>query len=127
MNGLARSTNIGPVYVNTVGTASIAHFGDNGTTRLLSRVIAVQRAVTRFDHDETRFASYELFARPLLELDTGLNVAFSKQDCVPEIRIERLNVIALASSSLLRAGVGGPFEAESRIKDIRQYNFLDIR
>jgi len=122
-----RRTDIGRVYLNTVGTASVAHFGDNGATRLKSRAIAVQRAIALYDHDETRFAAYSLFAREPLELDTGLEVAFDKAPCEPDLRIGCLKVIALASSSLLRAGTSGPLVSQTWIKHIRQFNNLDKR
>lgn len=127
MTGCPRTTVIGRLYVNTVGTSSVAQFGDNGTTRLTSRALAVQRAVPEYSHDETKFAAYRIFTRPLIELDTGLSVEFGKVDCVPEIRIGCLRAVALSASSLLRAGVTGPFAAETRIKHIRNFNYRDRR
>ncbi|MFD0670566.1 spore germination protein GerPE [Cohnella sp. GCM10027633] len=122
-----RSTNIGRLFVNTVGSSSVAHFGDNGKTALFSRAIAVQRAVPVYDHDETRFAAYELFTRPVYTLETCADVAFRSIDCSPDIRIGCVDVTALSSSSMLRAGIGGPLTAETRVKHIRQFNRLPDR
>lgn len=127
MTGCPRTTAIGRIYVNTVGTSSVAHFGDNGTTKLSSRALAVQRAVPEYAHDETKFAAYRIFTRPLLELNTGVSVDFSKEDRESEIRIGCLRAVALSASSLLRAGVTGPFVARTRIKHIRNFNFRDRR
>lgn len=118
-----RGTKIGRLFVNTVGTSSVAHLGDNGgSTDLKSRAIAVQRAVPEFDHDETRFAAYKLFTRPVYQLETGINVELRTEGCAPDIRIGCIDVTALSSASLLRAGCGGPLSATARIKHIRQFN-----
>lgn len=127
MTGCPRTTVIDRIYVNTVGTSSVAHFGDNGTTRLTSRALAVQRAVPEYAHDETKFAAYRLFTRPILELDTGIRVDFRKEDGVPEIQIGCLRAVALSASSLLRAGETGPFVAQTRVKHIRNFNYRDRR
>ncbi|MFC5531395.1 spore germination protein GerPE [Cohnella yongneupensis] len=122
-----RSTNIGWMNLNTVSSSGVAQFGDNGTTELTSRALAVQRAVANYSHDETRFAAYEIFARPAYNLDTCVQVAFHKTDCVPEIRIGYIDVTAISSAALLRAGIGGPLLATTRIKHIRNFNYRDIR
>lgn len=128
MTRTSRVTKIGWLVQTSMDTASMIHFGDNGTTRLKSRAIAVQRAVTRFDRDETRFAAYSLFSRAPLELDTGTEVAFEKRDCAPSISIGWVRNLGLSAASLLRAGESGPFVAETYLLQIRQFNdFQDMR
>jgi Protein of unknown function (DUF2772). len=128
MRNESRTTRIGCVVLNTVGSSSIAHFGDNETTSLKSRAIAVQRAIANVEKDEFRFASYGIFARPLLQLSTGVTVETRMADrCPPDIEIGCLDVTALSSSALLRAGCGGPLTAQTRVLHIRHFNYPGIR
>lgn len=127
MRNERRTTRIGCVALNTVGSSSIAQFGDNETTSLKSRAIAVQRAVADVVQDEFRFASYGIFARPLLQLGTGLTVETRMDRRSPDIEIGCLDVTALSSSALLRAGCGGPFTAQTRVLHIRHFNYPGIR
>lgn len=118
----ARVTRLGFFHLNLADTSSIVHFGDGGIEEPASRVIALQRAIPVFDHDETRFASYGIFTRPLLKLLPNTNVNMQVNNFDSEIQIGAVKVVLSSSSSIIRAGSGGFHEAESRIKHIRQYN-----
>ncbi|MBO9596775.1 MAG: spore germination protein GerPE [Cohnella sp.] len=122
-----RTTRIVSVVLNTVGSSSVAQFGDNRATNLKSRAIAVQRAVPNFEQDEARFASYEIFAKPLLQLVTDMTVDIRMDPCPPDIEIGYVDVTALSASALLRAGCGGPLTAQTRILHIRHFNYPGIR
>ncbi len=122
-----RTTRILSIALNTVGSSSIAQFGDNKQADLKSRAIAVQRAIPNYEQDEARFASYGLFARPLLQLNTGLTVETRMDRSPPDIEIGCIDVTALASSALLRAGCGGPHAAQTRVLHIRHFNYPGIR
>lgn len=122
-----RTTKIVTIFLNTIGSSSVAQFGDNGETKLKSRAIAVQRAIPTYEQDEARFASYDIFTRPLLQLNTGLAVEFRTDDSPPDIEIGCIDVTALSSSALLRAGCSGPLTAETRILNIRHFNYTGIR
>jgi len=121
-----RTTRIATISLNTVGSSSVAQFGDNRNTRLKSRAIAVQRAISVYGKDETRFAAYELFTRPLLQLNTNMEVDFRTSGCSPDIDIGCIDVTALSASALLRAGCSGPLTAETRVLHIRHFNYPGI-
>ncbi|WP_027085097.1 spore germination protein GerPE [Cohnella panacarvi] len=123
-----RTTRIVSIALNTVGSSSVAQFGDNNATNLKSRAIAVQRAVANNDEgDDVRFASYGLFTRPLLQLHTGITVGTRIDRPSPDIEIGCIDVTALSSSALLRAGCGGPLTAQTRVLHIRHFNNPGIR
>jgi spore germination protein PE len=127
MHKVPRTTKIDAVVMNTVGSSSVAHFGDNKETNLKSRAIAVQRAIATYHQDEFRFASYEIFTRPLLQLNTGIAVNFRMDSCPPDIEIGCIDVTALSTSALFRAGCSGPLTAETRVLNIRHFNYPGIR
>lgn len=127
MRNEQRTTRIASIALNTVGSSSVAQFGDNNATNLKSRAIAVQRAVPNDEQDEARFASYEIFTKPLLQLNTGMAVNTRMDPCPPDIEIGYIDVTAMSSSALLRAGCGGPFTAQTRVLHIRHFNYPGIR
>lgn len=121
-----RNTLLGNLLLNTVSSAGIVQLGDHVQADLTSHAIAVQRAIPNFMDDEYRFASYSLFTRPILTLQTDVNVIFQSRSPVQEIRVGAVRALGVSSSSLLHAGCGGPLRAETRIKHIRHFNNRDI-
>ncbi|MFC5467921.1 spore germination protein GerPE [Cohnella suwonensis] len=122
-----RASIIGCVFVNTVSSSGIVQFGDGGASTLRTKALAVQRKISNYADDEFKFESYPLFYMPRLRLEPCDEVAFDSRstDC-PDIRVGWMYMLGVSSSSLLRAGSGGPVDAESRIKNIRHFNDLAL-
>jgi spore germination protein PE len=122
-----RNTTLGSLYVNSVSSSSIVQLGDNDFSTLSNKVLAVQRAIPNFEDDEFRFASYRIYFLPKLTLQPCVAVAFQSCSSLPNIQVGTVYLLGVTASSNLRVGCGGPLIAESRIKDIRQFNSRDIR
>ncbi|MFC5701089.1 spore germination protein GerPE [Cohnella faecalis] len=110
------------ILINSVSLASVVQFGDNCKTELRSRALAVQRAVTDFEQDEARFASYGVFFRPELRLSGCTDVRFHSRSDGSSICVRSLYTLAVSASSLIRFGSGESHRAVARIKHIRQFN-----
>ncbi|WP_019004552.1 spore germination protein GerPE [Cohnella laeviribosi] len=118
-----RKTVAGTAFINTVSHSGIVQFGDTkDVSSQVNRVIAVQRAVPVFKGDETRFAAYALFYKPLLRPVGKPSASLSSSSDDGTIRIGDVRVIGVTASSILRFGCGGPHTAEARILHIRHFN-----
>lgn len=117
-----RLSNVGFLKVNQTLFASVIQVGDNDISQLFSRVIAVQRMIPNFYRDETRFAAYPIFFRPLLELRAEPEGSLFSRSRGAEIRVDTVKVLTHNASSLIRIGSSHAVVAESRIKHIRQFN-----
>jgi spore germination protein PE len=113
---------VGTLYVTRQAEAAIVQIGDNVISDLFNRTIALQRAIPDFQGDETRFAAYSIFSRPILELQAGPSVDFHSRSPVADIRVRYIHPLVVTASALLRIGVTKTLVAESRIKHIRQFN-----
>lgn len=103
--------------------SAVVQVGDNDSTGLFNRTIAVQRAIPRFYDDETRFAAYSIFFRPLPAWEPPPQL-LEITGPVGEIRVGPVRVISMAASALVRIGSGRSLAAVSRIHHIRHYNNL---
>ncbi len=122
-----RNTAVANLFVNSVSSSSIVQMGDNGYSKLTSRAIAVARAIPNYVDDEFRFAAYPIFFLPRLTPKPCFTVSFQSRSPLSGIRVGSVRTLGVAASSLLRAGCGGPLQAEARIKHIRHFNYRDIR
>jgi len=110
------------VKLDVVSDASIVQFGDSLEADLSDRAIALQRRYANFTRDETRFASYPIFALPLPqfpEQEDGILVSRSQGNT---IQVGTIRLISLDASSYLHAGCMERLTTESRIKHIRQFD-----
>lgn len=119
-----RLTSIGWFYLNIASFAASLQFGDTlGSVNLKNRVLAIQRAVARFEDDELRFASYPLFFLPNPVPTTPPEAAMTSTSRTGAIEIGAVKILGVTASSLVRAGNGhGPHISESRIHHFRHYN-----
>ncbi|WP_276352002.1 spore germination protein GerPE [Cohnella caldifontis] len=101
---------------------AVMQVGDNGVSNPWDWSIALQRAIPDFYGDETRFASYSLFFRPLPAWLPAPDVGTESGGPPAEIRVGPVKVITASASILIRIGCSGGHSAESRILHIRQYN-----
>lgn len=121
-----RVSHIGLVSVIDVSIGSIIQFGDRaeGTPKLYA--LAVQRAIDHTKAGSVYFESYPIFNRPLPKLidpvaDAGEDVRIKRVNHCPRINVGCISVVGVGSTSSLLAGNSMRTTAESRIKDIRQY------
>jgi spore germination protein PE len=112
----------GTLYITRQAESAIVQIGDNVISDLFNRTIALQRAIPDFQGDETRFAAYSIFSRPILELQAGPSVDFHSRSPGADIRVGSIKSHVVAASALIRIGVTKTLVAESRIKHIRQFN-----
>jgi len=119
-----RLTEIGWLYLNTASHASSIQFGDTfGSVNLKNRVLAIQRAIARFEKDELRFASYPLFFLPNPVPTAPPETQIRSESQTGTIEVGAVKILGVTASSFVRAGNGyGPHIAEARIHHFRHFN-----
>ncbi|WP_123040944.1 spore germination protein GerPE [Cohnella candidum] len=117
-----RVAKVGYFKINQIFHGAIAQFGDNDSSVLFNRTIALQRAIPDFFGDETRFAAYPIFFLPLRELVGGPEGTIVSRSETGDIRVGAIHALSVTASSLIRIGSAREIVAESRVKHIRQYN-----
>jgi spore germination protein PE len=117
-----RLVRVDTVKVNNLFHAGIVQVGDNGSSNLWDWSIAVQRALTNFNGDEKRFASYPLFFRPNPAWLPAPDIGTESGGPPEEIRVGSVKVLTASASILIRIGSSESLWAESRIQHIRQFN-----
>src|SRR4029077_18965253 len=110
-----RNTTVVDLFVNTVSSTGNVQLGDNVDTALKSKILAVAKAITNFEEDEFRFASYPIFFLPKMSLKPCVTVAFQSSSPLPNIQVGAVKVLGVSSASHLRVGCGGPLIAETRV------------
>jgi spore germination protein PE len=122
-----RVSEVGGVCLTSIGTASIAQFGDRADVNASLRGVAVQRESDHLFANEVYFESYDIFSQPVPPITPWL--AAAARDPVdlrttnrdPRISVGSLEIIAVSGSAMILVGNGVHTRAESRISNIRQF------
>ncbi|ETI68674.1 spore germination protein GerPE [Neobacillus vireti] len=117
---LTRTSNVDHLEVKQVAFSSIIQLGDSSIINGFSRALAVQREAEIFFGDEGNFPSYRIFKKPLPLPPITESMSFFRHDLNPIIKVNKLHVTAVSSSSILHVGNSRYISLEARIKHIRQ-------
>ncbi|OCT15953.1 hypothetical protein A8709_10050 [Paenibacillus pectinilyticus] len=118
---MARLSIVGNIYVNSVGSSSTVHFGDNVNAALQTRVFAVQREVPIYYGNEGSFAAYNFYQRPfpIPQPPEPFTMCVDNLGCY--ITVRNVRIIGIAASSLFLIGSNRITSSETRVKNIRQF------
>ncbi|AZN42125.1 spore germination protein GerPE [Paenibacillus albus] len=123
-----RTSEVGGIYVNTVGTASVVQIGDRAEVNASLRALAVQRASDHLISGNVYFESYDIFDRDTPTMNTLINELDTEPDyvrttnCLPTISVGCIEIIAVSSAALLLVGNGLKMKGEARVKHVRQFS-----
>lgn len=108
------------IHVLAISSSSIIHIGDNKIIRPRTRVFALQRKVAEFWGNEGNFDD-PLFTVPIPQPAVICDVTMSVDNLCSFIKVDRVKILGVSSSSIVQAGNTELIDAEARIKNIRQY------
>ena len=118
---MARLSIVGNIYLNTLGSASTMHVGDNLYTDLHDRVFAVQREVPIYYGNEGSFAAYPFFQRPFPIPQPPEPFTMCVDNLGSYITVRNIRILGVGASSLFQIGSNRVSKGETRIKNIRQF------
>lgn len=117
---LQRSSCVDSINIEIVSFASILQLGDSSIINGLSRAIAVQRETEQFYGNEGNFSSYSVFSEHIPFQPIEEPIAFVRNNPNPIIKVNKIDIIGISSSSLLHVGNSKHVSMEVRVKHIRQ-------
>lgn len=117
---LQRTSCVDNINVKIASFASIVQLGDSCIINGLSTALAVQREAEVFYGNEGNLSSYPVFSEPLPFLPINEPISFSRRNPNPIIKVNKIDIIGISSSSLLHVGNSGQVSMEVRVKHIRQ-------
>ncbi|KRE73769.1 spore germination protein GerPE [Paenibacillus sp. Soil750] len=118
---MVRLSIVGNIYINSIGSASTMHTGDNVYTALQNRVFAVQREVPIYYGNEGSFAAYPFYQRPFPIPQPPEPFTMCVDNLGSYITVRNIRILGVAASSLFQIGSNRVTTAETRIKNIRQF------
>jgi spore germination protein PE len=117
---LQRTSCVDNINIKTVSFASTVQLGDSCIINGLSRALAVQRETDIFYGNEGSLSSYRVYSEPIPFLPINEPFSYSRQNPNPLIKVSKIDIIGISSSSLLHVGNSRHVSMEARIKHIRQ-------
>ncbi|WP_066252030.1 spore germination protein GerPE [Neobacillus drentensis] len=117
---LQRTSCVDNINIKIVSFASTVQLGDSCIINGLSTALAVQREIEVFYGNEGNLSSYRIFSEPIPFLPITEPFTYSRQNPNPLIKVNKIDIIGISSSSLLHVGNSRNVSMEARIKHIRQ-------
>lgn len=118
---MKRISIVADIKISGITSASLLHIGDSCYIRPRNRVFAVQRQIATFWSNEGDFDSFRIFSQPI-PLPT---IIPQVHKCVDNwgsvIQVGRVRILGISSSSVMQVGSNRMIDAESRVKNIRQF------
>jgi spore germination protein PE len=118
---MKRLSIVGTIKINGMLFSSLLQIGDNAIIEAQSRVFAVQRETARFWGREGRFDMYPIFTRPVPRPPEWDEVAMSVDNLGSFIQVGHVRILSLSTSAIMQVGSNRVIQAESRVKNIRQF------
>ncbi|WP_259455616.1 spore germination protein GerPE [Bacillus sp. PK3_68] len=120
-----RTSIVKNIYVTTVADSSVLEIGDSANMTLRNNALAVQRQAELFFGNEGNLNNYPLFSKMIPIPQINENITVTRYNLSPFIHVSHINIVGVASSSVLQIGSTGKINLESRIKHIRQLTEID--
>lgn len=115
-----RTSIVKKLTILDISFSSTLFIGDFSHYTPVTRALAVQREIPRFQGKEGRFSDFDIFVRavPIWPVDEEVHIKTEHRNAV--IMADEVEVPYITISSLVHIGSSQSIRAESRIKHIRQ-------
>lgn len=108
------------ISVTDVSISSVFLIGDASQVTPRSRAIAVQRQIQLFFANEGNFEEFPIFTMDIPKSKMDADLTINRYNLSSFIKVDQIQVTAVAASSLCQIGSNNYIDAESRTKHIRQ-------
>lgn len=117
---LQRTSCVDNIIIKIASFSSTVQLGDSCIINGLSRALAVQREIEFFYGYEGNMANYRVYSEPIPFLPINESFSYSRQNPNPLIKVCKIDITGISSSSLLHVGNSRHISMEARVKHIRQ-------
>jgi spore germination protein PE len=118
---ISRYSKVNTAYVNSIGISSVFQIGDSMEIAPEVNVLAVQREEERHFGTEGDLSQYPIFQEEIPQpiLYEQLTTNFFHEN--PSINVNRIDILAISSSSVVHIGSTKDITCVNRTKHIRHY------
>lgn len=122
---IRRLSIVNHIQLRDLSFSTVFQIGDTKELNAHDRALAVQRNSSTFYRSEGNFSDYPIFRTPIeLPVISKLpQTIFNHQR--PTIKVNRINITGISSSSILHIGAINHVCLESRVKHIRHFTPTD--
>lgn len=117
---LRRTSHVQSIHVDIVSFASIIQVGDSSKIYSFSRALAVQRESEIFFGNEGNYNVYPIFSEPIPLPVIDEDVNYIQHHLNPLIKVNKIMIAGISSSSSLHVGSSQNVSLETRIEHVRQ-------
>jgi spore germination protein PE len=117
-----RTSAVDEVILNSLASSSILQTGDTEKIQCFSAALAIQRESTNFGRFDIPLNKFDIFSQPVVVPVCPPIQIKRTFNANPFIRVGKIDILGVSSSSLLHIGSVGQMTLQSRVKHIR--NFL---
>lgn len=114
-----RTSSVNEVNLTSLSITSIFEIGDSHHIQAFSRAIALQREAQIFYSNEIDFGDYDIFSDPIPFEPITEQLTYEHVSLNPIIKVNKIKVNGVSTSSLLHIGNTRNAMLESRVKHIR--------
>lgn len=120
-----RTSHVNHITIDSLAITSIFEIGDSSAIHAFSRAIAIQREQELFFSNEANFEDYEIFKREIPFEPITEEFTYESSPINSFIKVNRIDIIAVSTSSTLHIGSSSNVYLEARVKHIRHLNDRD--
>lgn len=114
-----RTSSVNHVNLTSLSITSIFEIGDSHQIQAFSRAIALQREAQIYFSNEIHFEDYDIFSDPIPIEPITEQLTYEQVSFNPIIKVDKIEVNGVSTSSLLHIGSTRNAMLESRVKHIR--------
>ncbi|EIJ81912.1 spore germination protein PE [Bacillus methanolicus PB1] len=115
-----RTSFVDQIYINTISFSSFLQIGDSNMINGFSRALAVHRETEFYYSNEGNFSEYTVFSQPIPITPVQEPFTYQTFNHHPIIKVGKIDIVGISSSSLLHVGNSKHISMEARVKHIRQ-------
>ncbi|ANY71564.1 spore gernimation protein KA [Paenibacillus ihbetae] len=118
---MKRNVYVENMHIINISDGSTCICGRSEDLHAYTEALAVQRQVPVFYEDEGSFEDYPIFTRDIPKLP---DISDVEMDIIQEhnlIRVNRVDVLSVASASTVQIGTTEQLDLEARVKAIRHF------
>lgn len=117
-----RTSVVNCVNLNSLANSGVFQSGDSDKINSYSAALAIQRESTKFGTFNVPYSKYKVFSKPVLVPVCPPYKIKETYNANSFIRVGKVDILGVSSSSLLHIGSVNDIKLQSRVKHVR--NFL---
>jgi spore germination protein PE len=116
-----RTSVVDCIILNSLANSGVLQTGDTDKINSFSAALAIQRESTKFGTFNVPYSKYKVFSQPVLVPVCPVYKVKQTYHANPYIRVGKIDILGVSSSSILHIGSVNDIKLQSRVKHIRNF------